>query len=139
MKMTNFKLVQTIEVLDKYTNKRFPQKISYAIMKNAVALKQEYEIYSKQLQSLFKAYEDKSIKDDKGNVTYTENGIPLIQAKYEKAFTKELNELLNMEVEIDFYTVDSESFNYEESDRYDNLTPVEIMLLTSIMCNNKNK
>ena len=49
-------------------------------------------------------------------------------------FTEEVNDLLNIELNINLFTVDEDVFNYDDSDKYTSLTPVEIMQLQSILC-----
>ena len=50
------------------------------------------------------------------------NGIPLIDPFYQKDFDKEIMELLNTKINVNFYQIEEDSFNYEDNDRYDVLS-----------------
>ena len=134
MKLTNFELITMFNTLDGYANKKLPQKISYAITKNIIILRGECECYEKELQKLFSEYDDKAVKDDKGNTKYNQYNIPIIQKEFSEDFDKELSELLNIQLDISLYTVDDSVFDYEDSDRYDCLTPFDIVKLQDIIC-----
>lgn len=135
MKVTNFILIQLINTLKAYEDKKLPQKISYAIIKNLMLLENEYAIYKKQLDKIFAEFDDKFIKDDKGNITYLNNGLPLTKDEYTEEFNNEVQSILNAEVSIDVYTIDEELFNYD--DKYDSMTAKEIATLTNILCSVK--
>lgn len=130
----NLSLVRTLNTLNKYEHKKLPQKISYAIMKNLVSLQQEYDLYEKQLEKIFREYEDKTIKDKDGKIVFNKSGLPVVKDDYIDSFNEEIKELLNTEVEVEIYQIDDELFNYEENNRYDNLTTKEIIELSAIIC-----
>lgn len=139
MKLTNFEIINIFNTLDSYATKKLPQKISYAITKNIMLLRGDYECYDKELKKLFEIYDDKMIKDEKGNVKYNQYQIPLIQKEYSEDFDKDLTELLNIKIEIDLYTVDDSVFDYDDSDKYDCLSPLEIIRLQEIICKHEEE
>lgn len=137
MKMNNLTIISLLNILNNYSNKRLPQKISYAITKNIMAIEKEYNVYTEQLNKIINAYSDYIEKDSNGNVLTEKNGIPKICNESKKAhFTEEINDLLNIELDINLFTIDEEAFNYDDSDKYACLTPIEIIQLQNILCIN---
>ena len=80
-KMTNYEMVQILNNLKLFENKKLPQKISYAIVKNIMALTKEYDVYIKQLEKLINEakQEDKLELTEDGNIIETENHLPKIK------------------------------------------------------------
>lgn len=134
-KMTNYELVQVVNAMKNLANKRYPQKISYALMKSIIALEKESEIYTKQLESLTKKYkdDDKFVLDDKGEIVVNKNGIPKTKDEYTEEYSKELAELLSFVVEIEMPVISEEEFDYSD-EKYDVLTPTEMIMLTNLIC-----
>lgn len=134
-KMTNYELVQVVNAMKNLANKRYPQKISYALMKSIIALEKESEIYTKQLESLTKKYkdDDKFVLDDKGEIIVNKNGIPKTKVAYTEEYSKELAELLSFVVEIEMPVISEEEFDYSD-EKYDVLTPTEMIMLTNLIC-----
>lgn len=135
MKIKNVDLVGILNVLEEYSNKRLPQKISFAITKNMINLGNDAECYSQALNKIFKKYADYVIKDGGGNIKYNEQGIPLVDENHIADYGKEIGELLNIEININLYKVDISVFDYEDTDKYDSLSAVDIIKLQSILCN----
>lgn len=135
MKIKNIELLSMMQVLNKYSTKKLPQKISYLIVKNALNIQSDVDCYTKMLNKIIETYKDFIVKNDKGEYTYTATGIPQVDDEHMSDYIAEINELLNIEVEIKLSTVDDISiFDYND-DKYDILTPKEIMQLQSILCN----
>lgn len=135
MKIKNIELLSMMQVLNKYSTKKLPQKISYLIVKNALNIQGDVDCYTKMLNKIIETYKDFIIKNDKGEYIYTATGIPQVDDEHMSNYIAEINELLNIEVEIKLSTVDDISiFDYSD-DKYDILTPREIMQLQSILCN----
>lgn len=136
MKTNNFTIINLLNVLNNYANKRLPQKISFAITKNLMSVEKEYKVYEEQLKKIIGAYNQYIEKDENGNMTMEANGIPKINDEMQKIhFSEELSELLSIEVEFDLFTIDEDAFNYDDSDKYSSLTPAEIIQLQGILCN----
>lgn len=134
--ITNYDMIQLLNSSKQFENKRFPQKISYAIMKNLITLTSESEVYAKQLQAIQNKYReaDKLILDENGELTFNENGIPMVKKEYEKEYLEELTELLNFKVEVDLYTISEDTLDYDDTDKYDVLTPVEMFTVMKLIC-----
>lgn len=136
MKISNYILVNRMNALNNYSTKRLPQRISYAITKNLIVMEKEYDVYIKLLKNLFEKYNDNFIHDENGEVIVDSTGIPAVKDDADDAFKNELSELLNVEIDIDIYTVDEECFDYDDnSGKYDALTSNDIRILQSILCN----
>jgi len=134
MKITNYGLIGLINSLNEFSDKKLPQKVSYAITKNIMKLNQEYSYYEKSLKNLFEKYDDCFEKDDKGEII-VQSGNPVVKKEYRNDYNKELTELLNIEIEIELFTIPSSFLDYDDSDKYDVLTPKEIIMLESLLCN----
>ena len=135
MKIKNIELLSMMQVLNKYSTKKLPQKISYLIVKNALNIQSDIDCYTKMLNKIIETYKDFIVKNDKGEYTYTATGIPQVDDEHMSDYIAEINELLNIEIEIELFTVDDISiFDYNDN-KYDILTPREIMQLQSILCN----
>lgn len=129
MKYKNIELVDIMNFLNEYDNKKLPQRIVYAIMKNKVIFSKEYSIYENALNKLLLKYDAKLTRSEAGD------SIIDISKEKEQAFLKECDELLNIEVDVQPYYIDESAFNYGDDANFDVLTPREIFLLINLMCN----
>lgn len=134
MKMTNFTLVNMVNVLQNYSDKKLPQKISFAITRNLMKLSKEYGVYDAQLKKLFETYSDHMVKDDNGNMQTYDSGIPIVDDSIKAEFDEQIAELLNIEIEVDMYYIDPEVFDYDDKGIYDAMSAQDIMVLQSILC-----
>lgn len=134
-KMTNYELVQIVNTMKGLANKKYPQKVSYTLMKTIVALEKESEIYTKQLEALVKEYQeaDKIVLDKDRKPILNESGLPQIKKEYAEDFGKELTELLNFIVEIELPTIKADNLDYSD-EKYDILTPAELILIMNLIC-----
>ena len=137
MKIKNIDLVNLTNLFGSCSNKRLPQKLAYAIMKNMRILDKDLSIYREMLQKIFEAYKPYSEKDDKGEVKVNEQGIPIVDKDHEKEFYDEINSLLLLEIEVQFYTISEEVFDYDEGDRYDSLSVQDMINLQEVLCETK--
>lgn len=134
MKMTNGILVNLLNTLGSYSEYKLPQKIGYTITRNMMVVQKEYAVYEKQMKKIFENFKEYTLKDDDGNLLFEENGLPKIEQDHLPDFIKEMNELLSIEVDIELYHVDESVFDFEDSARFDPLSPNDIMILQSILC-----
>lgn len=135
MKTTNIQILETLNFLQQFEEKCYPQRISYGILKNLQILSKEQEVYTKTLRKIIDAYEDKIAKDEMGNPQYNENGLPKIMEDSQGEFYKEVNDLLLTEIEITPYFISENVFDYENvGDRYDTMSPRDMHMLMSILC-----
>ena len=134
MKMTNRQIIDAIAKYNIFQEKKLPQKISFAIMRNYSKLNAEYKFYEGQLTKLFNDYKDKFKKDEDGNVQTYPNGIPMIDDEFAGDFAGELEDLLNAEIEVNISYVPIDALDYEDNGKYDILTVNELSTLSSILC-----
>ena len=139
MKITNIKLVNVANILDKYTKKKLPQKISYAITKNLMRISSEYGVYEAQLKKLFSEFDDHIKKDENGNMKMNDKGVPIVDSSVADKFYKELSDLLHIEIDIDLYQIDPDVFDYDDNGNYDPLSAEDIISLQSIICKQERK
>lgn len=139
MKVTNMDLLTYVNILNKYADKKLPQKISYAITKNLMGLNEDFECYSKELNKVLSHYEDYFQKDENGELKVNESLMPILTDKDKtKEMVDELNELLAIEIDINLYTISENVFDYED-DKYDSLSGLELFDLMSVLCNKEEK
>ena len=119
MKLSNEKLVNSIDVLSKLTKMELPIKLSYAFSKNITNIDRELVAYNKERQKLIEKYGE---KDKEGNLKTKEDGT--INILNIDNFNKELKEILEIETEVDIHLIDLESTNVDI-----NITPLELMLI----------
>ena len=129
MKVNNFTLVNMMNNLKRFGEKKLPQKISYAIMKNIYIINKDSGIYEKSLQKIIDSYKDYFVKDE-----ILENGLPKVDDEHMEDYITEINELLAFEVDIDLYYIDEDVFDYEDSDRYDSISAADLIQLRMIIC-----
>ena len=135
MRMRNIELIIISNNLEKYKDKKLPQKISYAITKNNMLIMQEQKIYIEEFNKIIKEYDEYIIKDTDGQMKLNTNGIPIVKAEVEKEYMQKVNDLLNIEFDIDLFTISEKCFNYDDTiGKYDVLSPSEIMFLQSFLC-----
>lgn len=139
MKMSNYTMVNVLNTLNSFGNKKLPQKISYAITRNIMIFRKEYEFYERELGKLLVKYDKDIEKDVDGNMVHNKDGVPVVNGEASKDFYNELNELLMIELDISIYQISPEVFNYEDSERYDAMSASEIIQLQSIICDMANK
>ena len=134
MELKNYELIQYVNELKKYSDKKYPAKISYAIIKNFNIFSNELKNYNDCLAKIMESYKDHFVKDDFGNVTMSQNGIPVVQDEYMEPFIGEINQLLGESVTIDRYTISPDYFDYDDRGIYDIMTVNEMGILSEILC-----
>lgn len=139
MKMTNYTMVNVLNILNSFGSRKLPQKISYAITRNIMIFRKEYECYENEFRKLIAKYDKDIKKDIDGNMIHNKDGIPVVNGDSAKYFYNELNELLGIELEVSIYQIAPDVFDYEDSERYDAMSPSEIIQLQSIICDMANE
>lgn len=134
MKLTNYSLVNIMNTLSSFENKKLPQRISYAIMRNLTIVSKDCQLYSKQLEKLIAEYKPYAVLDNKGEMRQDKHGLPLMKQEKRAEFNGQVSELLNIEIDCNFYQIDSKLFDYDDGDKYDSLSPQEIFALQAILC-----
>ena len=122
MNLTIRKILNDTNALVVISQKQLPIKVSYAISKNIKKLEKELKIYDEERQKLIDKY---CIKDEEGNNVIDENNNLKIADEHLKAWNKEINELMDIEVDIDIH-----KFNLYDlmCGNYD-MTPAELMII----------
>lgn len=138
MKIKNITIVGTLNILNSFADKKLPQKISYAITRNLMLFQKEYQYYEVEMKKLEAKYDGSFVHTEKGEITRDQKGIPILSTNQEQeAYNKELYELLNIEIDIPVYYIDSEEFNYDnDAGRYDIMSASDILTLQSVLCDN---
>jgi hypothetical protein len=98
----------------------------------------EYQIYEAQLKKIIESYSDNMLKDSDGNVKVSTNGLPMVDKSVSQEFYDTIADLLNIEIELDIYTIDESAFDYDDNGKYDVLTANNIILLQSILCSHED-
>lgn len=138
MKLKNIDIINYMNFLTSMSEKKLPQKITYAIVRNLKIIKEEYDLYFESLNKMIKSYADNIQKDKDGNVQMYQSGLPKVDKTVEEEYLKEASDLLNIEVEIDMFKIPETTFNYE-SEKYDVLSVKELMGLIDLMGEVSNK
>ena len=135
MKYKNIEVVSIVNFLNSISEKKLPQKISYAIMRNTSNFQKECNYYEQALKKILESYKDFFVKKSDDELVITSIGVPLVDNKHMKEYTEEIQELLDIEVEIQIYKIDSKDFDYEDPNgKYDVLTVKELLQLTNLFC-----
>lgn len=100
MKFTNRKITNDANLLGTLTHKQLPVKVSYAIAKNISKIERELEVYNKERQKILDKY---CIKDEEGNNLIDENNQLKIADEHLEDWNKDINELLDIEIDIDIH------------------------------------
>ena len=138
MKLKNIDIINYMNFLASMSEKKLPQKITYAIVRNLKIIKEEYDLYFESLNKMIKSYADNIQKDKEGNVQMYHSGLPKVDKTVEEEYLKEATDLLNIEIEIDMFKIPETTFNYE-SEKYDVLSVKELMGLIDLMGDVSNK
>ena len=135
MKYKNIEVVSIVNFLNSISEKKLPQKISYAIMRNTSNFQKECNYYEQALKKILEGYKDFFVKKSDNELVMTSIGVPLVDNKHMKEYTEEIQELLDIEVEIQIYKIDRKDFDYEDPNgKYDVLTVKELLQLTNLFC-----
>lgn len=135
MKYKNIEVVSIVNFLNSISEKKLPQKISYAIMRNTSNFQKECNYYEQALKKILESYKDFFVKKSDDELVMTSIGVPLVDNKHMKEYMEEIQELLDIEVEIQIYKIDSKDFDYEDPNgKYDVLTVKELLQLTNLFC-----
>lgn len=123
MKLTLRRLVSDAAQMGAIANKQgLPKKISYAIAKNISKIENELKIYNSERQKLIDEY---ALKDEHGNAQSDEHNNLKIIDEHIKDWNKEINELLDLEVDVDIHKFSIEDLYSSDCD----MTPSEFILI----------
>lgn len=123
MKMTLAEVRMRQQSLAEIAGKKMPEKLGYAVTKNLIKFQEEIEIIEKRRVQLAESY---AKKDEAGNPVVKENAYEMEDMT---SFENDFKELLAEEVEIDIRTVPASVLEKLDEERYDALSPAEMMVL----------
>lgn len=122
MKLSNEKLVNSVEVLSKLINMNLNIKASYMIARNISIIEKEVSIYNSAREKLINKY---GIKDEDGKLKLNENNTIQLKQDCLEEWNRDIKELLDLDVDV----------NIEELDREDlfkcncDISPRELILI----------
>ncbi len=123
MRITNRRIVNDANFLGALVHKTgLSIKVSYALAKNISKIERELDIYNKERQKLIDKY---CIKDEEGKNVIDENNQLKIADEHLDAWSKDINELLDIEIDIDIHKFNKDDLLNSNCD----LTPAELMLI----------
>ena len=102
MKLSNEKILNTINVLGNLNNTQLPIKLAYAISKNINKIDIELKTYNDEKVKLINKYAE---KDKEGKVISDEHGHIIIEEKHKEDWNNDILELLSIENEIDIHKI----------------------------------
>ena len=122
MKLSNEKILNTINVLGNLNNTKLNIKLAYAISKNINKIDIELKTYNDEKAKLINKYAE---KDKEGNVISDEHGHIIIEEKHKEDWNNDISELLSIENEIDIHKIQLDDLlnaNY-------NISPAELSMI----------
>ena len=122
MKLSNEKILNTINVLGNLNNTQLPIKLAYAISKNINKIDIELKTYNDEKAKLINKYAE---KDKEGKVISNEHGHIIIEEKHKEDWNNDISELLSIENEIDIHKIQLDDLlnaNY-------NISPAELSMI----------
>lgn len=96
-------LLNSVETLQKIAQKDFKAKLAWSIARLLKSAETEIQAFNETRMNLIKKYGE---KDENGELITDEKGNCKIMTENVNAFTEELNELINTEVEINANKID---------------------------------
>lgn len=119
MKLSNQKLLESIQNVGYVSRKELPVKVSYAIAKNISKIESELKVYDKERQKLIEKYAQKA----DGKPLSDETGQIVFKPECKKDWDKDIKALLDIENEIDIH-----KFSFNELNGF-NLSAADIMAI----------
>ena len=119
LKLSNEKIINTINVLGKLNNAQLPIKVAYAISKNVNKIESELKVYNTEKAKLIDRY---AKKDEEGKLKADEYGNVNIKEEHMEDWNKDVKELLSIENETDVHMIQLDDLlnsNY-------NISPAEL-------------
>ena len=133
--MSNLTMIKIVEMLSAFSNKKLPQRISFAITKNLMAINKEYQVYEIELKKILSEYSNDFILDENNNPKCNNQGLPIVVEEKSEEYQNKILELLNIEVDVDLYLIDLDCFDYDDRvGNYDSLSANEIATLQMVIC-----
>lgn len=118
IKLSNERIVNTINVLEELSNAKLPVRVAYSIAKNINKINTELEVYNKEKAKLINKY---AKKDNEGKLKTDEKGNIILIEKNIQDWNNDISELLAIENEIDIHMINlddllNSNYNISPSD-----------------------
>lgn len=102
MKLSNERIVNTINVLGDLNNAKLPVKVAYAITKNINKIDIELKSYNEEKTKLINKYAE---KDQEGKLKADEDGNVVLKEEHIEDWNRDIKELLSIENEVDIHMI----------------------------------
>lgn len=136
MILKNKDILTYVNTLNEYCGKRLPQRISYAITRNAKIFANEIDFYNESLKKILDSYKEYYVENENGEPQIdSASGLPMVESEHKKDFMQEIFELLEIEVEVTPYFISESLFDYDD-EKYDAMSAIDIMNLQNVLCDN---
>lgn len=122
MKLSNEKLVNSIEVLSKLINMNLNIRASYMIARNISIIEKEISIYNSEREKLINKY---GKKDEDGKLKLNENNTIQLEEDCLEDWNKDIKELLELEVDVNIEEINKEDLFKCNCD----ISPRELILI----------
>ena len=123
MKLSLRRLVNGSQQLSTLAYKQgLPCKLSYALAKNIKKIEDELLIYNSERQKIIEKY---CVKDDCGKLKLNKDNTYNIKEEFVDVCNKEINSLLDIEVDIDIYKFNINDLYNSNCD----MSPAELMVI----------
>lgn len=119
MKLSNEKILNTINTLGSLNNAQLPIKVAYAISKNINKIESELKAYNTEKAKLIDKYAE---KDEEGKLKADGYGNVNIKEEHREDWNRDISELLSIENEMDIHMIQLDDLlnsNY-------NISPAEL-------------
>lgn len=134
MILKNKDILTYVNTLNEYCGKRLPQRISYAITRNAKIFANEIDFYNESLKKILDSYKEYYVENENGEPQIdSASGLPMVESEHKKDFMQEIFELLEIEVEVTPYFISESLFDYDD-EKYDAMSAIDIMNLQNVLC-----
>ena len=127
MILKNFDIVTIINKSSSIKNKKIPVKVGFAINRNLAILDPIASAYEDERRKIIDKYAE---KDERGSPKISDGKYVLNDPENYK---KDMKELLEMENEINFYTIPIDDLAKCDEDKFDSLTPDELEALYNMI------
>lgn len=134
MVLKNKDILAHVNTLNDYCEKKLPQRISYAITRNAKIFSNEVDFYNEALKKILDDYKEYYVKNENGEPQIdSASGLPVVISEHVNDFMQEIFELLEIEVEVTPYFISESLFDYDD-EKYDAMSAIDIMNLQNVLC-----
>ena len=123
MKLSLRKLVNGSQQLSNIAYKQgLPCKLSYALAKNIKKIESELQIYNSEREKIIEKY---CVKDEDGKLKLNKDNTYDIKEEFIDVCNKEINSLLDIEVDIDIHKIKINDLYNSNCD----MSPAELMVI----------